>query len=71
MVCRSDGAAGALVAAHGPVLIESRGADDAGLVGAHAEVDVVDGAVGGDGALGLQAGGWIVCAEVFDDVVLH
>ena len=69
MICCRDSAAGALRAAHGPVLIECRGADDGGLVGAYAEVDVVGGAVGGDSALGLQTGGWVISSEVFDDVV--
>ena len=70
MVCCRDGAAGALGAAYRPVLVEGGGADNGGLVSTHAEVDVVDGAVRGYGALCLQAGGWVVGAEVFRDVVL-
>ena len=70
MVLTRDGAAGALGLADGPVLIEGGGALDGGLVGAHAQVDVVRAAVAGDGAFVRQPAGGVVCAQVFEDVVL-
>jgi hypothetical protein len=70
MVGHGDGATGALLLAHGEVLLESRGARDGGLVVAGVGADLVGAAVGSQGAetLGLAAG--VVVAVVLHDVVL-
>lgn len=70
VVADGDGTAGALGAADGPELGEGGSPYDRGLVDALAGVDVVDGAVGSDGAEGLRAGGGVVVAKVLNDVVL-
>jgi len=70
VVCGGDGSADALRGADGPVLLEGPGALDGGLVGACAHVDVVCSSVTSDGALLLGAGGGVVGAEGFDDVIL-
>jgi len=64
-----DGPTAAVRLADGPVLVERRGADDRGLVHALRLEDVVNGAVGGETALERGASGWVVSAEVLDDVV--
>ena len=55
MVVHVDGATDAPVLAHGPVLLESPGAVDRGLVGTGRDVDVVDAAIGREAALELGA----------------
>jgi hypothetical protein len=65
-----DGAAGTLVAADGPVLLEGRRAVDRGLVGAGADGNVVGAAVDGDLALLLGVGRGVEGAKVLDNVVL-
>jgi hypothetical protein len=67
---RVDAAAGALVAAHRPVLLEGLGTVDGRRVGAGGLVDVVDGAVRGHLALLLRARRGVVRSKVLDDVVL-
>src|SRR5690606_24320200 len=69
VVARRDGATGALLLAHAPVLRERRAValDRRGVV-AHRPVDVVGAAVGGDGALVVARGP--VGAPVVDHVVL-
>lgn len=67
---RVDGAAGALVAADGPVLLKGGRANDGGLVGAGADVDVVDAAVARHLALLASSRRRVVGAKVFDNVVL-
>jgi hypothetical protein len=64
VVVHVDRAADAPVLAHGPVLLESPGTVDRGLVGAGRDVDVVDAAVGREAALELGAGGGVVGAAV-------
>ena len=59
----------AMVPANAPVLVERRGTLDTGGIRAASLIDVVDGAVGGDGAFERQASGGVVRAEVFRDVV--
>ena len=61
-----NGAADALVLADRPVLAESPGAVDGGLVGSGGDVDVVVAAVGGDAAEELSAGAGVVGSEVLD-----
>jgi hypothetical protein len=61
-----NGAADALVLADRPVLAESPGAVDGGLVGSGGDVDVVVAAVGGDAAEELGAGAGVVGSEVLD-----
>ena len=67
--CR-HGPARALGATYRPVLVEGSGPNDGGFVSAHAEIDVVNGAVGCHCALSLQARGRVIGAEVLDNVVL-
>jgi len=69
VVCGSDCSARALRAADGPVLLEGRGTDDRGLVGACALVDIVGATIRGDGTLVCAAAGGVVRAERFNDVV--
>ena len=71
VVLHVDGAAGALLLADGPVLVEGGGAIDGGLVDALGAVDVVDTAVRGDGPETGGARARVVGAEVLDDVVLY
>lgn len=71
VVCGGDGSADAVGCADGPVLLEGRGADDGGFVGACGHVDVVCASVAGDGPLLLRAGRGIVGPEGFDDVILN
>ena len=66
MVGHGDGATGALLATDGPELLEGRGTLDGRGVVALGDEDVVDAAVGGDGALVLSAGGGVVGTEVLD-----
>lgn len=66
-----DGAAGALVLADGPVLLEGAGSINGGLVDAGGLGNLVGGAVGGESALVVGVGGWVVGAEVLDNVVLN
>jgi hypothetical protein len=61
-----DGAADALVLADRPVLAESSGAVDGGLVGPGGDVDVVVAAVRGDAAEELGAGAGVVGSKVLD-----
>lgn len=61
VVLDGDGAADAVVAADGPVLVEGGGALDAGLVDALGLVDVVCVAVGGDRG---DLGGYFSCLSV-------
>lgn len=70
VVLDSDGAADALLLAHGPELVESRGAVDRGLVDALGAVDVVHAAVALDRAQLLRAAGRVVRPERLHDVVL-
>jgi hypothetical protein len=56
--------------ADGPVLIEGRCALDGGFVGAYTCEDVVCRTIRGEGTLVRAAAGGVVCAEVFDNVVL-
>lgn len=70
VVAHSDGTTGALLLADRPVLVEGLGAVDGRLVVAGSLVDVVGGAVGGDGAETLGARRRVVGAKVLDDVVL-
>ena len=65
-----DRAAGTLVAADRPVLLESAGTLNGGSVGAGAGVDVVDGAVDVDLSLLGGARRGVVGSKVLDDVVL-
>jgi hypothetical protein len=64
VVVHVDRAADAPVLADGPVLLESPGAVDGGLVDAGRDVDVVHAAVGGEAALELGAGRGVVGAAV-------
>ena len=64
VVLHVDRAANTPVLADGPVLLESPGAVDRGLVGTGRDVDVVDAAVGGEAALELGAGARVVGAAV-------
>jgi hypothetical protein len=66
VVVHVDGAADAPVLADGPVLLESPGAVDRGLVGTGRDVDVVDAAVGREAAFELGAGARVVGAAVRD-----
>jgi hypothetical protein len=66
VVVHVDGAADAPVLADGPVLLESPGAVDRGLVGTGRDVDVVDAAVGREATLELGAGARVVGAAVRD-----
>lgn len=66
----SDASTGTLVATNRPVLLECLGTIDGWGVGAGGLVEVVDAAVDGDFSLLLSTVGWVVCAEVLDDVVL-
>lgn len=70
VVGEGDGSGGTLVAADGPVLLEGGGANDGWLLGTGGDEEIVDGAVGGDGATGGGTGGWVVGTEVLNDVVL-
>ena len=70
VLARIDGAADALGAADGPVLVKGGGALDRGLVDAPGLVDVVDAAVVLDGAEPLGARRRVVRAVCLDDVVL-
>lgn len=65
-----DGAGAALVLADGPVLVEGLGAVDGGLVDTLGLGDLVGRAVGSDAALDGSLRGWVVGAEVLNDVVL-
>lgn len=69
MRAHGDGAGGALVASHGPKLLEGLRAVDGGLLRAGRDVEIVDAAVRGDGAAVRGAAAGVVAAEVFDDVV--
>jgi hypothetical protein len=64
VVVHVDGATDTPVLADGPVLLESPGAVDRGLVGTGRDVDVVDAAVGGEAALELGARAGVVGAAV-------
>jgi hypothetical protein len=64
VVLHVDRAANTPVLADGPVLLESPGAVDRGLVGTGRDVDVVNAAVGGEAALELGAGARVVGAAV-------
>ena len=64
-----DGAAGAVVGADRPVLLEGRGALDGRSVGALVGVDVVDSTINGDRSLLGGACTGVVGAEVLDDVI--
>ena len=64
VILHVDRAADAPVLADGPVLLESPGAVDRGLVGAGRDVDVVDAAIGGEAALELGARGRVVGATM-------
>lgn len=64
-----DTTAAALRLPDTPVLLKCAGAVDAGLVDARAERDVVDAAVGGDGAFALGVGGGVIGTVGFDDIV--
>lgn len=66
-----DRAAGALVAADRPVLLESAGTLNGGSVGTGAGVDVVDGAIDVDLSLLGGARRGVVGSKVLDDVVLN
>jgi hypothetical protein len=70
VVSSSDGTRRALVLANAPVLVEGSGTRDGGLVGADALVDIVNGAVGGDGAHVLETAAGVVGAVGLEDVVL-
>ena len=70
VVAHGDGTTGALLLADRPVLVEGGGAIDGRLVVAGGLVDVVGGAVGGDGSETLGTGRRVVGAKVLDDVVL-
>ena len=65
-----DGAAGAVLAAHRPVLLEGRGALDRGLVLAGGLEERVGGAVDVGGADGAGGRRRVVAAEGLDDVEL-
>lgn len=65
-VGHGDGSAGALVVADGPELLEGLGAVDGGGVGAGALVQLVGGAVGGDGALEGSCRTGVVLAVVLN-----
>jgi len=65
-----DGAAGAVVGADRPVLLEGRGALDRGLVGAGGLQEGVGGAVDVGGADGAGGRRRVVAAEGLDDVEL-
>lgn len=69
MIRGGDRAAGPLVLADGPVLVEGGRADDRRLVDLLVLVDVVGGSVAGDGALVRHARARIVAAVVLEDVV--
>jgi len=62
--------AAALVLADRPELLEGGGTVNGGLVGTGADENVVVGAIDVDGAPLLGAAGWVVGAEVLDNVVL-
>jgi hypothetical protein len=64
VVVHVDGATDTPVLADGPVLLESPGAVDRGLVGTGRDVDVVDAAVGREAALELGARAGVVGAAV-------
>ena len=66
VVLHVDAASNALLRADGPVLLESPGAVDRGLVGTGRDVDVVDAAVGRETALELGARGGVVGAAIKD-----
>lgn len=59
-----------LVLANGPVLGEGSGSLDGSGVGAGSCVDIVDGSIGGDGALVRASTAGVVVAVGLDDVVL-
>lgn len=64
-----DCAAGSLVLADGPILVEGGRADDRRLVDLLVLIDVVGGSIAGDGALVRHARARIVTAIVLEDVV--
>lgn len=66
-----DGSAGALILTDRPVLLKGAGTLDGWLVGTGAHEDIVNGSVGGDGTLPLGTLRGVVCAEIFDDIVLN
>lgn len=70
MVAHGDGTTAALLLADRPVLVEGLSAIDGRLVVAGRLVDVVGGAVGGDGSEAGGARRGVVCAKVLDDIVL-
>ena len=70
VVGSGDGTRRALVLTDAPVLVEGSGTRDGRLVGADTLVDVVDGAVGGDGAHVLETAAGVVGAVGLEDVVL-
>lgn len=70
MVSNSDRAAGAVVAAHRPVLVKGGRSDDGRLVDALRAVNVVDAAIRRHLAQLGGARGRVVGAKVLDDVVL-
>lgn len=63
-----DGAAAALVAADGPVLVEGLDAVDGGLLVAGGLVEIVGVAVVVDGALVLASRAGVVSAVILDDL---
>lgn len=70
MVPNVDGAAGAVVSAHRPVLVKGGRSDDGGLVDSLRAVNVVDAAVRRHLAQLGGAGGWVVGSKVLNNVVL-
>jgi hypothetical protein len=70
VVGSSNGTRRTLVLTDAPVLVEGSGTRDRGLVSADTLVDIVDGAVSGDGAHVLKTAAGVVCAVGLEDVVL-
>ena len=71
MVSGSDCTTNSLASANRPILLKGRGADDAGLVGAGALVDVVGAAIRSHLSFVSQASGGVICSVGLDDVVFN
>lgn len=66
-----DSSTAALTGSDTPVLLEGLCAIDGRLLCTGRLQDLVRATIRCHAALGSSGGGWIVCAEVLDDVVFH
>jgi len=70
VVGKGNGSSSALVLADRPELLEGCSTDDGWLVGTGGLQDVISRAIRGNRTLLLSTGGWVVCAEVLNNIVL-